>query len=389
MAANHHNKGQALAELAIFGAITLVAVAGLVRIGLQYFYQQQVTHEAFRTALYYANNHAGENAHDNILGQGNVTVTHERYIPDTSRPFAIGQRTPFTSAASISWGNRSGVSTPNRQWELPKAAFFMNGADIKSPYDEVVNSSGSPTIIPNAPFRPVKFIGYVIPSHKEEELCQIFFDPDFPNSNPSTEQKVACREALDWGPRDGSYDTVDRHSGAETLPAVGPPATMSNPSWHRPTFIIMDGCASALSSDIESCSRQCSRIYSRIGYIPPYCGSPGTLRYNKHGRRRWEWSKWLPGNRFPGLGTDLNNFTRSMRGHGEWNNLSGQPGEQTITLDEHEEFRNRVFRMKSADASSRHGTYEPLSLNLSTPPFWVPQGGPAPKPKSKTWITPP
>ena len=393
------DRGQAMAELAIFGSIMLVVLAGVVRMGLQYFYQQQATQEAFRQALYYANDVNGKEVNklpdgskirNNILGSGQVTVIHERYIPDPSRPFAVGGRVPFVGGASIQWGNRSSLSQPTTQEELPRVAFLMD--DVRDD-PELVNPIPEPedpttTVGPTffAPFRAAKYIGYVIPGGAEDDYCRIFFDPDYPNS-PSTEQRDACRFVLRRKWRNGSFDQVTLGNGV-IIPAVGPRTAMANPAWHKPTFVIMDPCAGALASDVETCSRQCSRLLDRIGFVPPYCGKPiDPARLNRRNHRRWDWTNFkhdsLP------LGVDLNNHKRTASVKGSWNNRFGPPGEQTITLEEEtEQFIDRKFRMKAAGSSQEHGKYDPVSYNLTKYPLLVKQDFDAPKKKTKIWRTP-
>jgi len=86
--------GQALLELAIFGAILIMLLGILLNYGLRYSFQQKTMMSAFREAL-------RESDNPDLGGQASVTVIQDKHIPNPSNPFAVGSVMPFSSGASV------------------------------------------------------------------------------------------------------------------------------------------------------------------------------------------------------------------------------------------------------------------------------------------------
>ena len=87
-----HN-GQALVELAVFGAFFLMLLGVLLSYGLKYNFQQKAHMTAFRRALKIAS--------DQDRGSGSAMIVEDRAIPDPSTMFGIGSTAPITASASV------------------------------------------------------------------------------------------------------------------------------------------------------------------------------------------------------------------------------------------------------------------------------------------------
>jgi hypothetical protein len=115
-------KGQAILELAVFGAILMMLLGVLLSYGLRYEYQQLSIQRSFRQAL-------GTSAYS-TEDYKPVSVSHtlieNRHIPDPSQPFALGVITPITSTASVT---RSAElhKTPDRDSELGVMTYHIDG----------------------------------------------------------------------------------------------------------------------------------------------------------------------------------------------------------------------------------------------------------------------
>jgi len=89
-----NKKGEALLELAIFGAILIMLLGILLNYGLRYSFQQKTMMSAFREAL-------RESDNPDLGGQASVTIVQDKHIPNPSNPFAVGSVMPFSSGASV------------------------------------------------------------------------------------------------------------------------------------------------------------------------------------------------------------------------------------------------------------------------------------------------
>lgn len=115
-------KGQAILELAVFGAILMMLLGVLLSYGLRYNYQQLSLQRSFRQAL-------GTSAYS-TKNYRPVSVSHmlveNRHIPDPTHPFAIGTVTPISSSASITRTARM-HETPDRESELGVSTYHIDG----------------------------------------------------------------------------------------------------------------------------------------------------------------------------------------------------------------------------------------------------------------------
>jgi len=115
-------KGQAILELAVFGAILIMLLGVLISYGLRYEYQQLSIQRSFRQAL-------GTSAYSTKTNKP-ISVSHtlieNRHIPDPTQPFAIGTITPISSTAGVT---RSAElhKTPDNPNELGVMTYHIDG----------------------------------------------------------------------------------------------------------------------------------------------------------------------------------------------------------------------------------------------------------------------
>ncbi|PIZ84826.1 MAG: hypothetical protein COX96_01455, partial [Candidatus Omnitrophica bacterium CG_4_10_14_0_2_um_filter_44_9] len=86
-------KGQALVELAVFGAFFLILLGVLLSYGLKYNFQQKAQMTVFRRALKIAS--------DQGRGIGAAMILEDRAIPDPTTMFGIGFTAPIVASASV------------------------------------------------------------------------------------------------------------------------------------------------------------------------------------------------------------------------------------------------------------------------------------------------
>ena len=149
--------GQALLELAIFGAVALAALGFLIRVGMQMNYDQEIRMAAFRRALAAAGADNGTD-HD-ALGTVVYQIANRR-MPNPTDGFMSMPRSRTSASASVEWGDRlsfaaevpgnpdigystqplivvrsDGTELTYRQSDLPDDAAFAGGdvsdADIR------------------------------------------------------------------------------------------------------------------------------------------------------------------------------------------------------------------------------------------------------------------
>lgn len=137
-------RGQALLEVALFGAILLMLLGVMVSYGLRYNYQQKTMMDAFRSSLKESND-------TNRGGQASVTVVSDEHIPDPANPFAIGSVSPFISGASVTRSYKLHESADTEE-ELPQMTIQIQG--------ELLNYT-------TAAFRPVGNITASLDKYKE------------------------------------------------------------------------------------------------------------------------------------------------------------------------------------------------------------------------------
>lgn len=86
--------GQALAEVAVFGAFFLLLLAALINYGLRFNFSQDAEMKTFRRALHIASDIENR-------GQGSYMLVKDKHIPDPSGLSGIGSTTPITATASV------------------------------------------------------------------------------------------------------------------------------------------------------------------------------------------------------------------------------------------------------------------------------------------------
>lgn len=114
--------GQALLELALFGAILIMLLGVMVSYGLRYNYQQKTMMDAFRKSL-------NESTVYERGGQASVTVVSDEHIPDPANPFAVGSVSPFTSSASVVRSYKMQESADTEE-ELPQMTIQIQGQPL-------------------------------------------------------------------------------------------------------------------------------------------------------------------------------------------------------------------------------------------------------------------
>lgn len=122
-------RGQALIELAVFGAVALAALGFLIRMGMKMGQDQEIRMAAFRRALAagYADN-AQATAYGPTSGTGDAVGTLYHYIADRQMPnpndgFALLPRARSEASAFVEWGDRftmayRGPGDSGRQTEM-------------------------------------------------------------------------------------------------------------------------------------------------------------------------------------------------------------------------------------------------------------------------------
>lgn len=417
-------QGQALAELGLFGAVLLIALGAILRFGLQYIYQLQADHQAFRLSLYTANNRSGAYERNNPLGQGNASVLNDRYIPDPTQPFAIGQRSAVQSGTGVSWGNRSSdvpdiLNVDPDDPDLDTDELFLNSGDETPRINFMINGTSVNEIEyqgQRIPLTAGKYLAYFVPSGRFDDYVHIFLgDGDFDPSD--AEEARNARQALRYRRRQVLFEDgtplVALRNGRK-VPLVGPPdrAWMYGPveDTRIRTVIVFEECAGPILGDPSSCARRCSRlqrIYSQANQdnaiIPPYCGErvnpDGTitpvaepLNPDQPWRRQlWRWSR-LPGG-FQPQGPDLSQMTRRKDLTLSWRSL-GSPQDQEITKRGNaEDFTERMFSFRNCGDDVHHGDYA-LIRNVSIDSLRDPMGRrpqqrfPLPGNENEIWTTP-
>jgi hypothetical protein len=98
---NKRVRGQALIEIAIFGAIFLMIIGAMITYGLNYNYNQEAQMRAFRTAMKIASSKEDGDSTTVSRGSGTYTSLQERHIPDPMDPYGAGSVSPVMSSASV------------------------------------------------------------------------------------------------------------------------------------------------------------------------------------------------------------------------------------------------------------------------------------------------
>ncbi len=123
------NRGQALLELAIVGAVALWMLSFLVNYGLQADYRQQDLMASFRLGL--------ASAAQAVIDGHPTSVTHvvvnDRHVPVPSHPFAIGPTTPLGAASGAVSRDYRAHETAETDDELPRVRLTIQGQDVNCP----------------------------------------------------------------------------------------------------------------------------------------------------------------------------------------------------------------------------------------------------------------
>lgn len=129
----HSGRGQALVELAVFGAIFLMVLGALVSYGLRYSFDLQVKQQAYRRALRIAS--------DPNIGSGSYVLMVDKQIPDLTDPYGIGSSVPFVVSSSVTRSYQTDAvfdrEAPSRG-DLPTTVMDVQGN---------ADNSGTPAVI--------------------------------------------------------------------------------------------------------------------------------------------------------------------------------------------------------------------------------------------------
>jgi hypothetical protein len=114
--------GQALLEVAIFGAIIVMLLGVLISYGLRYNYQQKAMQQAFRKSLSRAVAEPG-------VPVSSVIISDE-HIPNPSDTFGVGSVTPFTGSSGGIIRDYQMAETAVDESSLPRVTMNINGQEI-------------------------------------------------------------------------------------------------------------------------------------------------------------------------------------------------------------------------------------------------------------------
>lgn len=236
------SRGQALAELAIFGSIMLIAMAAIVRYGLNSIYTQEVMQDSFRNSL-------REAYRDQPGGSGSVSILRDRYIPDPSRPFAQGTRVPFVSGASVNWTNRALLDQIDRRSELPTAVILAN--------------RGQPGGVKREYIAANYVAYYTVDPLVFKRVAQLYCGPqtgDTGRSRDRQKQLEQCGKTLFREPRIISPNgTVSWNGQTLTVINITPAQAAGFGITPIDTSIAVEPCAGEIV-DAESCKYRCDKM---------------------------------------------------------------------------------------------------------------------------------
>ena len=120
-------KGQAILELAIFGAILIGFLGVLLKYGLKYGYQQQLLQYTFRKAL--------DSSKTYLPTPTTHYIVRDRHIPNPSDIFSMGEVEPFESKAAVTRSNRLDESADYSK-EMPRIKIDVAGNKDSSSVNE-------------------------------------------------------------------------------------------------------------------------------------------------------------------------------------------------------------------------------------------------------------
>jgi hypothetical protein len=123
--------GQAILELALFGAILIMLLGAIVTYGLKYNYQQNAMMTAFRKALSESAQTNTTTGEEILGGQASYTFVADEHIPDPSNPFAIGSVAAYPGSASVVRSFKLHETATNYA-ELPQTTIEIKGRNPES-----------------------------------------------------------------------------------------------------------------------------------------------------------------------------------------------------------------------------------------------------------------
>jgi len=123
------NKGQAIAELAIFGSLLLFCASILIQYAIEANYQQSTQMEAFRKALQIGFYKNGPGSAAGLI------LIKDKPIPDTRDQFGFAERYTMAGSGSVTWDNNLSAGYGKSFSATPDVN------DLPSTYFEVGNTS--------------------------------------------------------------------------------------------------------------------------------------------------------------------------------------------------------------------------------------------------------
>jgi len=156
---NLRAEGQALLEVAIFGAVIIMLLGVLISYGLRYNYQQQTMQQAFRKSLAQSVNNPGSSIANLVM--------KDVHVPNPSDTFGVGSVYPFSGASGgVIRDYKLGDETADVVGELPRIAMNIQGSKCPG---SLLSPAGSdpPCYYLTAGFRDE----FGVPGNSEDKLA--------------------------------------------------------------------------------------------------------------------------------------------------------------------------------------------------------------------------
>ncbi len=130
-----NRRGQALIELAIFGAIVITVLGFMLNYGLNADYNQYAMMKAQRRALAAAATLVKDSdpQADARMRNGAVSIIEDRHMPDPTTPMGTGSTTPVSASANVLKSYKL-QETPNTPQAIPVTTyeFMLEGKVVKT-----------------------------------------------------------------------------------------------------------------------------------------------------------------------------------------------------------------------------------------------------------------
>lgn len=242
--------GQALAEIAVFGALFLLLMGALINYGVRYNLQQKAQMDAFRTAL--------RIAQDPERGSGSISIIRESHIPDPMDPFGMGSSAPISASARVTRDFNQDAS-PADVSSLP-----VSLSDL--PTDTRIDGTPSERMgLYGAAFR----IETMVPNNSNtiDKYRQVFGSIGALRSGVVLDTAIANPDG-NWVSPDSDDASITCSPSCETVVegGEGGPTTIYDSSNEHLTAIkIVDSCVGQ-ALDYKGCRDQATRIVD-----PEYC----------------------------------------------------------------------------------------------------------------------